>query len=187
MLLIGKRRRRKVETRTSLHRARSHWQDSNGNGTTLCPTAAPRARPPHRQRLVAMMHGPSAAACPAPACPAHGNGSAARRLRCLASALHSCHGQGLPTDSPPRPNEVRSQPAAASRTPTTPWTAAPWGAGPDDRPCLAARALSQMLCDEPNAARCRSTVRRGCGAVRAWLAFAIAMAAAAPPTSLPLS
>ena len=31
--------------------------------------------------------------------------------------------------------------------------------GNDHRFCMAARALSEMLCDEPNAARCRATVR----------------------------
>ena len=42
----------------------------------------------------------------------------------------------------------------------SPCAAAPRAVGPVDAPCLAARALSQMLCDEPNAARYRATVRR---------------------------
>ena len=116
--------------------------------------------------VASMVHGPGAAACPVPARPGHGNiparARAARRLGRLASTLH-WHGRTRPV---PWPKDVRSQ--AASRTVTTPWTAAPWGAGPDDRLCLAARVLSQMLCDEPSAARCRSTVRcEPCGL--AWL------------------
>ena len=133
---------------------------------------------------------PRAAPRPASARPERGDAPAptraARRLRRLASALH---GRG-PTQT------ERSHAAAASQTyaslsaaPTllslpaavTPaWRAAPWGAGPDDRACLAARALSQMLCDEPTAARCRAKVRRG--PPRPWLGFALQATPRARPS-----
>ena len=92
------------------------------------------------------------AACPAPAHPERGargapaRGRAARRLRRLAQ-------HGLTQTERSHAHDG----AAASAAPTL--TLEPQGAGPEHRACLAARALSQMLCDEPHAARCRATVR----------------------------
>ena len=77
--------------------------------------------------------------------PASARAAAARRLRRL--ILHG-----------PTPTERSHAHAAAAAAPRA--TLEPQqGAGPELPPCLAARALSQMLCDEPNAARCRATVR----------------------------
>ena len=79
---------------------------------------------------------------------------AGRRLRRLQLALH---GQAQPL----------SVPAASSAAPSS-LSSTGTGAGetvarlttPRARDDLAARALSGMLCDEINAARCRTTVRR---------------------------
>ena len=107
---------------------------------------------------------------------------AARRLRRVARELRGLHWQStqLPTPGEGRRQRLSACDAASARVldcrsaaagvtirgscalqlsaaaPGTAWTAAV-----EDRTCLAARALSQMLCDEPNAARCRATVRRG--------------------------
>ena len=63
----------------------------------------------------------------------------------------------------PTPTErSHAHTAAATAPPTLTLASEPrvQGASLERRPCLAARALSQMLCDEPNAARARATVLR---------------------------
>ena len=68
--------------------------------------------------------------------------------------------QAAPAGSPP-PADSRcsgNAAAAARRRPASAMAAARARAPPDGSR-LAARALSEMLCDEPNAARCRATVR----------------------------
>ena len=97
------------------------------------------------------------AACPEPARPGRDLGPArrraARRLRGLARHGLTQTGRSLAAGerqayefgaAAPQPLASAARPRAAQR---------------DDRRCLAARALSEMLCDEPNAARCRATVR----------------------------
>ena len=116
---------------------------------------------------------PCAAACPArpgERAGASARARAARRLRRLARGL--------------TPHRAAAAAAGAAATHNmSRCAAAPWGtraAGPDDATCLAARALSQMLCDEPNAAHCRATVRRN---ARRRLAVAAAAAPLPPPTA----
>ena len=97
---------------------------------------------------------PCAAACPArpERAGASARARAARRLRRLARGL-----------TPHRAAGAGAGAGAAEMHNMSPCAAAPWdtrAAGPADATCLAARALSQMLCDEPNAAHCRATVRR---------------------------
>ena len=93
---------------------------------------------------------PCAAACPArpERAGASARARAARRLRRLVRGL--------------TPHRAAATAATEDQI-MSPCAAAPRGTravGPDDAPCLAARALSQMLCDEPNAARYRATVWR---------------------------
>ena len=90
---------------------------------------------------------------------------AARRLRRLARAL-SVLAQAERSPTSARNCNAMAKfaaaPAAAGAAALqSAWkrTAAPQLAGRDVRLCLAARALSGMLCDEPNAARCRTVVR----------------------------
>ena len=99
------------------------------------------------------------AACAEPAHPGHDR--ATRRLRRLAlhglvqtersrnrtTAAGNCNaalGRGRGAASPSA--------SAAAASPTRVMRR-------DDRRCLAARTLLETLCDEPNAARCRATVR----------------------------
>ena len=115
---------------------------------------------------------PCAAACPArpERAGASARARAARRLRRLARGL-----------TPHRAAAAGG--AAKMHDIMSPCAAAPWGtraAGPADATCLAARALSQMLCDEPNAAHCRATVRRN---ARRRLVVAAAAAPLPPPTA----
>ena len=100
------------------------------------------------------------AACPAPARRGRDLGPArrrtARRLRGLARHMLAQTERSLATGKRQAYYEIG---AAAPQSLALSSAPSPRVTQRDDRRCLAARALSETLCDEPNAARCRATVR----------------------------
>ena len=125
---------------------------------------------------------PHAEACPAPARPERGDARApARAARRLSRLVRALHERG-PTQTK---HAARGAGGAASPSHAS-TAAAPWGTGTssstDDRACLAARALSLMLCDEPTAARCRAkALHRGAAAALWQCAVSVASSAPRPP------
>ena len=108
------------------------------------------------------MRGAAGAACPEPARPGRDQvlGTArrrtARRLRGLARHMLAQTERSLATGKRQAYYEIG---AAAPQSLALSAAPSPRVTQRDDRRCLAARALSETLCDEPNAARCRATVR----------------------------
>ena len=101
------------------------------------------------------------AACPEPGRPGRDLGPArrraARRLRGLARHMLAQTERSLATGK--RQEAYYEIGAAAPQSLALSAAPSPRVTQRDDRRCLAARALSETLCDEPNAARCRATVR----------------------------
>ena len=154
------------ETASALTTFRLSLSHRISGGTHHISTSAVRATAVLFKTFVAreaMAMRRAGAACPDPA--DHGGRNrdrATRRLRRLARALSVLvQAERSPTSARNCNAMAKFGPAAPAPALQSAWkrTAAPQLAGRDVRLCLAARALSGMLCDEPNAARCRTVVR----------------------------